>query len=117
MPTYKVIKPGFHGGYSYDPEGKRKTLTVDAPFKKCPSWLQPIKEVSPTKTEDLKTGEIKKRLEELGVEFKGNAKKEDLQALLDEAEAVEQDAQNKRDIDAAVSFQEAPSLSGPVQTI
>lgn len=43
MPTYQVISVGFHGGALYDPEGKRRTLTVDKPFKDCPSWLKPIK--------------------------------------------------------------------------
>lgn len=43
MPSYKVISKGFFAGKTYDPEGKRKILTVEKPFKKCPAWLQPLK--------------------------------------------------------------------------
>lgn len=49
MPTtYKVTAPGFHGGHYYHPEGKRKTLTVDKPFKKkeMPKWLIEMPEES-----------------------------------------------------------------------
>lgn len=37
--SYRVKSPGFHGGQLYDPNGKRKILTVKEPFKKTPSWL------------------------------------------------------------------------------
>lgn len=43
MPSYKVLTKGFHGGITYDPEGKRRVLHTDKPFKKTPSWLQPLK--------------------------------------------------------------------------
>lgn len=43
MPQYKVKAPGFYDGVLYDPAGKRKTLTTDKAFAKCPSWLEPIK--------------------------------------------------------------------------
>lgn len=43
MPSYKVKESGTHDGVLYDPNGKRKVLTVDTAFKKCPSWLEPIK--------------------------------------------------------------------------
>jgi len=41
MPSYKVIAPGFYDSKLYDPEGKRKVLTVDKPFNKKnkPSWV------------------------------------------------------------------------------
>lgn len=37
--SYRVKSPGFYGGQLYDPNGKRKILTVKEPFKKTPSWL------------------------------------------------------------------------------
>ena len=37
--SYRVKSPGFHGGQLYDPNGKRKILTVKESFKKTPSWL------------------------------------------------------------------------------
>lgn len=40
MPTYEVLKPGFHGGELYSPRGKRRTLTTEVAFKKTPSWLR-----------------------------------------------------------------------------
>ena len=43
MPSYKVIKDGFHEGVFYSPDGKRPVLNVDKQFKKCPSWLEPVK--------------------------------------------------------------------------
>lgn len=46
MPRYKVIADGYHGDKLFSPKGKRKTLTVDKAFKKCPSWLEPIVELS-----------------------------------------------------------------------
>ena len=41
MPQYKVTAPGFHDGKYYHPEGKRRVLTTDKPYKKkeMPSWL------------------------------------------------------------------------------
>jgi hypothetical protein len=43
MPTYRVKSAGFYGGTMYDPDGKRKTLTVDLPFngkdRPFPSWV------------------------------------------------------------------------------
>ena len=47
MPTYKVIEKGFFDGVTYDPNGKRKVLTTDAPLKKLPAWLEPMKGESP----------------------------------------------------------------------
>ena len=45
MPQYKVIAVGFFGGVMYSPEGKRKTLHTDTPFKKgkLPTWLEEMK--------------------------------------------------------------------------
>lgn len=43
MPSYKVLSTGFHDGVLYSPEGRRPTLNVDSAFKKCPTWLEPIK--------------------------------------------------------------------------
>jgi len=43
MPSYQVTENGFYDGRMYSPTGKRRTLHVDKPFKKCPSWLKPIK--------------------------------------------------------------------------
>ena len=43
MPSYKVISPGFFAGKLYLPDGKRRVLSVDKPFKKTPKWLQAIK--------------------------------------------------------------------------
>ena len=43
MPSYQVLEKGFYDGMMYDPAGKRRTLHVDKPFKKCPSWLKPMK--------------------------------------------------------------------------
>lgn len=51
MPSYKVLQPGFFGGKSYTPRGKRKVLHTDKPFPKIksgkgkgkedvPSWLE-----------------------------------------------------------------------------
>jgi|TARA_Y100000310_G_scaffold127563_1_gene126692 hypothetical protein len=116
MPSYRVKQKGYYGGKIYDPEGKRRTLVVDKPFDKktMPSWVEPIKEVSPVKADEgVKAADLKKQLDDLGVEYKGNASKEVLQELLTKA----QDEQNQRDVDAAVNFQEAPSLSGPVETL
>lgn len=94
MPSYKVIQKGYFGGKLYDPEGKRKVLKVEKPFgkKDIPSWVEPIKDVKETAAE-------KKAREK------------------SEKEQAEKDAQNKRDVDAAVSFQDKPSLSGPVETL
>lgn len=41
MPKYEVIAPGFYGGVTYDPHGKRSTLTTEKPLKPVPSWLKP----------------------------------------------------------------------------
>ncbi len=49
MPQYKVIAPGFYDGRLYDPQGKRKTLSIDLPFNKknpMPTWLTKIPEES-----------------------------------------------------------------------
>ena len=118
MPSYNVIAKGFYGGKTYDPQGKRRVLDVDKPFNKAtmPSWVEPIKEVSPSQpsASGVSAKELKVQLDALGVEYRGNASREVLQSLLDEAE---NDAQNKRDIDAAVNFQVAPSSSGTVETL
>ena len=44
MPQYKVTKKAFFNGKLYDPEGKRRVLTVDKPFSKelKPSWVEPL---------------------------------------------------------------------------
>lgn len=47
MPSYRVKTPGFYDGTYYDPAGKRPVLNVDTAFKKCPSWLEPIKGETP----------------------------------------------------------------------
>jgi len=56
MPTYDVIEPGFYDGHYYNPEGKRKKLTVPNAFtkKNLPSWLAPEKKPTrkPTKVKD-----------------------------------------------------------------
>jgi hypothetical protein len=57
MPSYTVLEKGFYGGRLYDPTGKRRTLHVDTPFKKCPSWLKPIKAESAAAAKKRLTGE------------------------------------------------------------
>lgn len=59
MPTYKVIKPGFMGGKLYDPQGKRRTLTVSKAFENCPSWLEPVKEESAAQRKKREAAEAK----------------------------------------------------------
>lgn len=41
MPQYRVTAPGFYDGKLYDPNGKRRVLTVAKAFTKkdLPSWL------------------------------------------------------------------------------
>lgn len=63
MPTYKVIAPGFYLGSVYEPGGKRQILTVDKPFKKCPSWLKIVKAETPAQKKKRETAE-KKNLDE-----------------------------------------------------
>lgn len=87
MPRYQVLQPGFYNSELYDPEGKRKTLTTDKAFKKCPSWLRPIKEES--------AAQRKKREADEAKQSKANADK-----------AVE----DKKDIDA-VTFVQPPSAA------
>ena len=90
MPKYLVKEKGFYNGRIYDPFGKRTILDTSEAFKKCPSWLEPIKA---GKSAPKKTKPTKSQLDR------------------------EQDEQNQRDIDAAVNFVEGPSPSGPVQVI
>jgi hypothetical protein len=59
MPSYQVIEKGFYGGSLYDPAGKRRTLHVEKPFKKCPSWLKPLKAESATVAKKRVTAEKK----------------------------------------------------------
>lgn len=92
MPRYKVVKQGFMGGELYHPDGKRNEVTVDAPFKKCPSWLTPIKEESESQR--------KKREKAAAKQAEADAKKA---------------AEDKRDTDA-VTFTQAPS-SAQVETL
>ncbi len=87
MPRYEVIKPGFLNDKPYSPNGKRKVVVTDKAFKKCPSWLRPIKEESATQR--------KKREESESKISKENAKKA---------------AQDKKDVDS-VMFTQAPSRS------
>jgi hypothetical protein len=56
MSSYKVIAPGFFGGISYSPTGKRTTLIVDKPFAKdkLPSWLEPMVAVKVTPADKAK---------------------------------------------------------------
>lgn len=50
MPRYQVLEPGFHGGKTYSPLGKRKVLHTDKPFpsknkkEQVPSWLKRVKD-------------------------------------------------------------------------
>lgn len=87
MPQYRVMKPGFYNGEMYDPQGKRKVLNVEKAFKKCPSWLQPIKEES--------AAQRKKREAEEAKKAKENADKA---------------AEDKKDIDS-VTFTQPPSAA------
>lgn len=87
MPRYQVIKPGFYDGKLYDPEGKRKTLTVDKAFKKCPSWLKPIKGET--------AAEKKKREADEAKQAKADAEKAD---------------EDQKDIDS-VTFTEPPATA------
>ena len=65
MPSYNVIKKGFHAGKIYDPEGKRKVLHTEKPFpsknkkEQVPSWLEPIKAETPAQAKARKTAEKK----------------------------------------------------------
>lgn len=47
MPLYKVLEKGFFDGVTYDPNGKRKMLETDKPFKVCPMWLEAVKGETP----------------------------------------------------------------------
>lgn len=99
MASYKVIEKGFHGGKTYDPHGKRRTLHVEKAFKKCPSWLEPIKaEKSQSSNSDNgpTVKDLKDKLTELGIEFNKSAKKDELVELLANAEkkADDQEIEN-----------------------
>ena len=92
MPRYQVVKPGFYDGKLYDPEGKRKTLTTDKAFKKCPSWLKPIQGET--------AAQKKKREADEAKQAKADAEKQ---------------AEDKKDLDA-VTFTEPPK-SAQVETL
>lgn len=59
MPQYRVKSPGFHGGKLYDPNGRRRVLTTDAPLKKVPSWLEPLKSETASQAKARRAAETK----------------------------------------------------------
>ena len=92
MPSYKVLEPGFYGGRMYSPRGKRPVLHTDKPFKKVPSWLEPLKDTN-------KAAAARKKAESA-------RKKADQEAA----------AEDKKLVDS-VTFTSDPSLSGPIETL
>ena len=66
MPKYKVKEKGFFDGKLYDPEGKRRHVYVNKPFKKCPSWLEPMK--AETAAEKKKREAAEKRQQKIDAE-------------------------------------------------
>lgn len=131
MPSYKVIAPGFDGKM-YDPNGKRNVLHRDKPFpmkldedgkktkvENVPSWLERMEEVSENTSTDngLTVKQIKEKLTELGVEFKGNANKATLTELLETAEAAAKVKQDQQDIENASFMGDGESSSDAVETL
>lgn len=59
MAQYSAKKNGFFNGMLYGPTLKRRILTVDKEFEKCPSWLIPVPVVKEVLdfTGDNETGE------------------------------------------------------------
>lgn len=96
MPTYKVIAPGFHNGKMYSPEGKRRVLHTDKPFKKneMPSWLSEMPKESAA---------VRKKREE-----------QEASAAAAAAEKAEQD---QRDIEDASFMGEGEQSGGAVETL
>lgn len=92
MPSYKVLTAGFHDCKMYHPTGKRPVLHCDKAFKKCPSWLSPIKKESK-----------KQRDERLAAEAEAEKKQ------------GEKRVEDKKDIDS-VTFTQIPA-STQVETL
>lgn len=115
MVTYKVIEKGFHGGKTYDPHGKRRTLHVEKAFKKCPSWLEPIKAEKATASDSNgpTVKDLKAKLKELGIEFNKSAKKDELVELLANAE---KNADNQ-EIENASFMGEGEQAGSSVETL
>lgn len=59
MPSYKVINTGFYDKKLYSPDGKRNILVTDKPFKKIPSWLEPLKGETASQVKARKEAEAK----------------------------------------------------------
>lgn len=96
MPQYKVISKGFYNGQIYDPEGKRRVLNTDLPFKKdkLPSWLAEMPK---------ETDAAKKKRESVEKAAKKSARKK-----------AEQD---KQEIEDASFMGEGESAGGTVETL
>ena len=93
---YDVIAPGFHDAKLHHPEGKRRTVTVEKKFKKCPSWLKLRKQLTAA---ELKAAE---------------------KAAAEAAEKAEQEQEEQKTEIASVDFGEAPKPSqgeGAVETL
>jgi len=67
MPSYKVLKKGFFGGCSYDPDGKRSVLHTSKKFpmkgktEQVPDWLEAIKGETAAQAIARETAEAKAR--------------------------------------------------------
>lgn len=59
MASYKVLKQGFYDSKLYDPRGKRRILHRDTPFKKCPTWLEPLKAETAAQKKKREAAEMK----------------------------------------------------------
>lgn len=95
MPSYKVTARGFFNGHIYDPEGKRRVLTVDKPFtkKNMPSWV----------TDMPKESEAVRR-------------KREAQEASQAAADAEKASQDQKDIEDA-SFLNENQGGGPTETL
>lgn len=117
MPTYLVTKPAFSQGRLIGPGTSVMTHTVDVPYtkKNKPSWCgSPVVEENDIESDKgLTVKELKAELTVKGIKFDGINKKSELQKLLEDDE----NQQLKNKIDAAVSFTEPPSMSGPVEVL
>lgn len=92
MPTYKVIETGFIDSRLRHPG---ETITTDKSFPKCPSWLEPVEELSPQQ-KAAKTKRENKELKE-----RKAAKKSDIDTIEGEK----------------ISFADSPGAASKVETL
>lgn len=128
MPSYRVKSKGFYDGLMYDPEGKRGVLHTEEPFpmkdkkEQVPSWLEPMKSEAPvarsaTQVVGPTVKELKEKLTELGVEFKGNSSKLVLTEMLAAAENAAEVAQGNKDIADASFMGDGESTTTPSSAV